>query len=274
MDTKPLEGGWEQAFASFKSLVRYPPEFLSPMLEALRKQAFQDDTPLSWTQWSYYCKNTSPKLYALATCYRCATPRYLSMRLLNDVGHSLEYFQCDTVGARCEEESDRILDTYNDSPSSTPDPPSLGLPSRAGPKGYPSYPTETRPHAFSAPPPFDASFSPTQKTCEPPSYRPLPHFASPDPREQIHEPCTWSDLKRRKRGKKGRKSHSEDDDSDSDQGQDPQAEILATPQPKNFLHSTLLKRLRKPDPTPQQLEEYWVLKSTREWRATKHAFIK
>ena len=36
----------------------------------------------------------------------------------------------------------------------------------------------------------------------------------------------------------------------------------------------LLRRLRKPDPTNAQLDEYWALKGTKEWRDAKYAFIK
>ena len=273
-DVKPLDGGWEHAFSSFKSLVRYLPEFLFSLLEALRKQSFQDDTPLSWTQWSYYCKNTTPKLYALVTCYRCATPRYLSMRLLNDVGRSLEYFQCDTAGARCGEDSDKILDLYQEQPLIAPtQPPSVSSLAIEA-KGFPTYPADSRLPISSSSSPFAPAFSSTLRAREPPQSRPLPHFASPDLLEPQPEPCTWSALKRKHRGRRARNPRSEEDDSDSDQGPDPQMDTLATPQPKNFLHCTLIKRLRKPDPTAQQLEEYWVLKSTKEWRATKHAFIK
>ena len=40
------------------------------------------------------------------------------------------------------------------------------------------------------------------------------------------------------------------------------------------IHGILIKRFRKPDPTPPQLEEYWEIKSSKEWRVTKHSFIK
>ena len=129
-NVEPLKGGWEEALTKFKALVRYPSEFLHPMLEALRRQTFLDDTPLSWTQWSHFCKTTSPKLYAVATCYRCATPRCLSMRLLNDVRRTLDYFQCDSLGTRCGESRDRIHDSYIDY-----SPPYVGL-------GPPSPPPE------------------------------------------------------------------------------------------------------------------------------------
>ena len=117
-EIKILPGGWASAFQRFSSLIHYPTEFLSPALEALHQQSFLDKTPLSWTQWSSLCKNTSPKLYAVADCRVCGTPRCLSMRLLNEVNQTLDTFQCRSVGARCGEESigRRIFDTYQEIP--------------------------------------------------------------------------------------------------------------------------------------------------------------
>ena len=99
----------------------------------------------------------------------------------------------------------------------------------------------------------------------------------PIPREPPHKTpmyCTWSDVRRKRHARRRRKSCFDSDDSDSDDLPDPLNDTLAAPQPKNFLHGTLIKRFRKPDPTPQQLEEYWEIKSTKEWRVTKHSFIK
>ena len=94
-EIKVLPGGWTSAFRRFSALIRYPVEFLTPALEALHQQSFLDKTPLSWTQWSTLCKNTSPKLYAVADCRVCGTPRCLSMRLLNEVNRTLDTFNAD-----------------------------------------------------------------------------------------------------------------------------------------------------------------------------------
>ena len=85
---------------------------------------------------------------------------------------------------------------------------------------------------------------------------------------------TWSEAKRGHKIHRRGKNHSDEGATDSEDDRDPHADTLAIPQPKNFIHGTLIKRLRKPDPTPQQLEEYWALKGSKEWRETKHTFIK
>ena len=162
-EIKILPGGWASAFQKFSSLIHYPTEFLSPALEALHQQSFLDKTPLSWTQWSNLCKNTSTKLYAVADCRVCGTPRCLSMRLLNEVNRTLDTFQCRSVGARCGEESigRRIFDTYQDIPLPTPltphllpwtpMPPPYSTPRMRMPRGLvpdpPSSETRTVPHA-------------------------------------------------------------------------------------------------------------------------------
>ena len=145
-------------------------------------------------------------------------------------------------------------------------------PNRA--KEFPDYPAESKlitgtPHSLSEPrvlTPFRTRDHGAPRL----SSRP----ALPDLGVRFREPCTWSELKGKQRRRKHRPRFGEDEDSDSGSDHDPLSDTLAIPQPKNFLHGTLVKKLRKPDPTPQQLEEYWVLKTTKEWRETKHAFIK
>ena len=87
--------------------------------------------------------------------------------------------------------------------------------------------------------------------------------------------CTWSELKKKKgKHRRRRKIHTDSESSDTEDDRDSLNDTLATPHPKNFLHGTLAKKLRKPDPTPSQLHEYRLLKGTKEWRDTKYAFIK
>ena len=80
-------------------------------------------------------------------------------------------------------------------------------------------------------------------------------------------------MKRKQKHHRRKKAHNDSEDSDTDDDRDPLNNVLALPQLKNFLHGTLAKKLRKPDPTQRQLEEYWGLKGTKEWRDTKYSFI-
>ena len=86
--------------------------------------------------------------------------------------------------------------------------------------------------------------------------------------------CTWSEIKKKNRKHGCRRMDSDDNSSDLEDNCDIYIDTLAIPQPKNFLHGTLIKKLRQPDPTSAQLDEYWALKGTREWRDAKYAFIK
>ena len=113
-DIKPLPGGWDRAFLRFGELIKYPRQFLRPTLEVLQNQTCLDKTPLSWTQWSFLCKNTSRKLFAVVECRLCGTPRCLSMRLLNSVNKTLDDFQCSTSGAVCGQAGKQIYDSYEE----------------------------------------------------------------------------------------------------------------------------------------------------------------
>ena len=261
-EIKVLPGGWDRAFPRFSSLIRYPVEFLAPALEALHQQAFLDKTPLSWTQWSMLCKNTSPKLHAVADCRICGTPRCLSMRLLNEVNRTLDTFQCRSVGARCGEESisKRIFDTYQEIP----------LPSDSSPPSLPSVPPPDPPFhtaqegadKMSHRTPFPRNKSKTLRATHEPELGLLARQTDPSDayRRTIPPPtkylssdegdyCTWSDLKRRRAKHRRRKADTDSESSDTGDERDTLNDTLATPYPKNFLHGTLAKRLRKPDPT-------------------------
>ena len=270
---KPVDGGWDEATSCFKSLIKYPPEFLTPLLNVLRSQALLDGSPLSWTHWSSSCKNTSTQLYASADCHLCGNHRRLSMRLLNEVGRSLNDFQCATIGALCGVETEAIHYQYLDlppvndsrrSPTITPIPPKI------------PYPPASRYQLPSSPNPLYPNVKPTISTRPSfyPPTRPTFNHLQPDPSDPALQAYTWSDIKGKvKEGSRHRLYSPDEYDDEEDHG-DPRFDTFAIPQPKNFIHGTLVKRLRKPDPTPFRLEEYWALKTTKEWRETKHSFIK
>ena len=286
-EIKLLPGGWTSAFQRFSTLIRYPVEFLSPTLEALHQQTFLDKTPLSWTQWSNLCKNTSPKLHAVADCRVCGTPRYLSMRLLNEVNRTLDTFQCRSVGARCGEESigKRIFDTYQEFPLVDAAKAALSTPITT-----PTSPSNTaleKPERTSFRTALSKDKSGIARGVTDKSFGILPHMTEtadpirrtipPLPQDTLvddWEYCTWADIKNKRIRHRRKRRDTDTESSSSEDERDTLNDTLATPHPKNFLHGTLAKRLRKPDPTLRQLNEYRLLKGTKEWRDTKYTFIK
>ena len=169
---RPLDGGWDRAFTTFRTLVRYPPQFLRPLLDSLRTQTFLDSTPLRWTQWSYVCKNTTPRLYATSDCHLCGKSRSLSMRLLNDVGRTLHDFQCAHVGATCGDDTDRIHNEYFDVP-----PPAQTLAPLLTPVPYPLLnPPSFSPVPLAIPSPLPPS---PGSMSSPLLLQPSPHLGSP-----------------------------------------------------------------------------------------------
>ena len=285
-DIRPIAGGWDKAYQRFCELIRYPHEFLSPLLGVLHQQKYLDQSPLRWTQWAVDCKNTSPKLYAVSDCRVCGTPRCLSMRLLNEVNRTLDSFQCKSVGEECggETKGKRLHDTYDELPLTAGEGVSLLGPTKV-PRSTRYYTARER--DTGTPGIGHPSLEVPETIAESPDIRQDPYsrkVPGTDPRlrtiypayrnPDTHDFCTWSDIHKRHRRHRHKKACTDSEDSDSEDERDTLNDTLATPQPKNFLHGTLAKRLRKPDPTTRQLDEYWALKGTKEWRDTKYSFIK
>ena len=228
-DIKPVSGGWDKAFERFSKLIKYPPEFLRPTLEVLRKQTYLDKTPLSWTQWSFTCKNTSPKLYAVAKCHVCDTPRYLSMRLLNAVNRSLDEMQCKVLGAKCGEGGDHIHDTFDDLLAmelTSPFPRSGFSTSRyqTASERRGDFP-KANGKMFELPNSEDEFDSPKIGTANH-AFRTIP--PSPKGSHTITQDyCTWSDVKKKQRRHRRKKAPSDSEDSDTDDDRDPLNDVLA-----------------------------------------------
>ena len=60
---------------------------------------------------------------------------------------------------------------------------------------------------------------------------------------------TWSEVKKRQNRNRRWRSDSGSEENESEEEKDTLNDTLARPHSKNFIHSTLVKRLRKPDPT-------------------------
>ena len=245
-EIKLLSGGWEQAFKAFSKYIKYPPEFLRPTLEALRTQTYLDKSPLKWTQWSFDCKNTSPKLFAVAECRVCGTPRCLSMRLLNEVNRTLDDFQCQSVGTRCGEEGRKnyLYDEYREIPRSKAEsssqrepPPSSKYQSAREPPNDSSH-FNSFTHQFDKFP-FDPlyeeySFNRHKTTTTDPLRCTIP-LAYKDDSSRHQDYCTWSDVKKKQKKHRRKKNSSDSENSDSEGERDPLNDTLALLHPKNFL---------------------------------------
>ena len=191
------------------------------------------------------------------------------------------------MGARYREEwiSKRIFDTYQEIPLTSASPPT-STPSdpfsnthfhTAREKAYkPSHqPSLTRDNGQLSRVALEPDFSPPSRQTDPADA--LRHTIPPSSNDlsiDNGDYCTWSDVKKKRAKNRRKRADTDSKSSVTKDKRDTLNDTLVTLHLKNFLHGTLAKRLRKPDPTLPQLNEYRLLKGTKEWRKTKYAFIK
>ena len=78
----PLPNRWERAEDEFSRFIEYPIEILSALLRVLRTQMFDDGVPVSWSRWSFSCKNDVDKIGIHKICAICKTARTFSPRVI------------------------------------------------------------------------------------------------------------------------------------------------------------------------------------------------
>ena len=97
----PLPDGWTNVEEEFMPHIDYPVELLRTILDVLRREKFHDGTPLSWTRWSFFCKNDPDKI-SLSKAYTiCHTVRTFTPRVMYIAPPEIAHANCADLGFHC-----------------------------------------------------------------------------------------------------------------------------------------------------------------------------
>ena len=97
----PLPDGWTNVEEEFMPHIDYSVELLCTILDVLRREKFHDGTPLSWTRWSFFCKNDPDKISLLKACTICHTVRTFTPRVMYIAPPEIAHANCADLGFQC-----------------------------------------------------------------------------------------------------------------------------------------------------------------------------
>ena len=97
----PLPDGWTNVEEEFIPHIDYPVELLRTILDVLRREKFHDGTPLSWTRWSFFCKNDPDKISLSKVCTICHTVRTFTPRVMYIAPPEITHANCADLGFQC-----------------------------------------------------------------------------------------------------------------------------------------------------------------------------
>ena len=96
-----IRGGWRSAKVEFQELVEYSPQVLELLMDALRIGRFKSGETLNLGSWSSLCWGRETPLKIDVTCSKCEKERTLPLRHLPVLPSDLSKFHCQVIGVAC-----------------------------------------------------------------------------------------------------------------------------------------------------------------------------
>ena len=100
-DCYDVRGGWRTAREEFRDLVDYPVKVLDMFLDTLRLGRFPNGSPLTLKSWSASCWSKESPLSVEVNCGKCQLTRTVTPRHLALLPDDLSQFCCHSIGMIC-----------------------------------------------------------------------------------------------------------------------------------------------------------------------------